>query len=112
DARAVCGEQLLLDPSDRKNATPERDLSGHRDLATHAPTRQSGDDGRGHRDAGRGAVLRDRSRRNVDMHRVILEEPLRDTELGLVPTHVAERGARRLLHDLADLAGEEEVLVL
>src|SRR4029079_19289805 len=102
DAHAVRGEQLLLHASDRKNATTERDLPGHRDLATHAPTRQSGDDGRGHRDARRGAVLRERSRGNMDVHGVVFEEPLRDTELSLVPAHVAERGTSGLLHDLAD----------
>src|SRR4029079_14176223 len=92
DARAVCGEQLLLHASDRKNATAERDLAGHRDLATHAPSRESGDDGRGHRDTRRRAVLRDRSRGYVDVHGVVLEEALRDAELRLVTAHVAERG--------------------
>src|SRR5205814_2718905 len=33
-------------------------------------------------------------------------------ELGLVRTHVAERGPGRLFHDLADLTGEHEILVL
>src|SRR5439155_9899054 len=112
DARAVSGEQLLLHAADGKDAAAQGDLSGHRDVATYATAGKGRHDRGRHGDAGRRTVLRDRSRGDVDVHGVVLEEPRRDAELGMVRAHVAERGPRRLLHDLPDLAGEHEVLVL
>src|SRR6266540_7048012 len=112
DARAVRGQQLLLYTADRQHAATQRDLAGHGDVASNAASGEGRHDGRGHRHAGRRTVLRDGTRRHVDVHRVILEEPLRHAEVVLVRTDVAEGGPRRLLHHLADLPGEGEVLVL
>src|SRR5213592_4989473 len=57
-------------------------------------------------------LLGDGPRRDMDVHGVVLEEALRHTELRVVRPHVAERRDGRLLHDLLDLAGEDELLLL
>ena len=62
-----------------------------------------------HRDAGRRTVLRDRAGRHVHVQIVVVEEVGRDAELGAVRADVADRRARRLLHHVAELAGEDDV---
>jgi len=53
---------------------------------------------------------RDRAGRNVDVEGLLLERLAADPELGRVgPIH--DRPARAIRHDLAKLAGEDEVLL-
>ena len=105
-------EQLLLDPADRQDPATEGDLPRHRDVAPDPPARERRHDRGRHGHARRRSVLRDGPGRYVDVHRVVLEESLGDPELALVGPHVAEGRARGLLHDLLDLAGEDELLGL
>ena len=72
DTRAVSREDLLLDAADRQHPSGEGDLAGHGDVVARRTVREGGDQGRGHGHARRGAVLRDRSGRDVhvviDLH--------------------------------------------
>ena len=66
---------------------------------------------RRHRDARRRTVLGNRARRNVDVEIVLRQEIARDPEfLGTRPD-VAQGRAGRLLHHVAELARENDVLV-
>ena len=66
---------------------------------------------RGHRDPGRRAVLGDAPGRDVDVEGVLLEDLAGDPELGRVGSRPRQAGPGRLPHDLAELAGEDEVLL-
>ena len=59
------------------------------------------------RDARRRTVLRHRARRHVQVDVRLLEVD-RDAELLDVRAHLRQRRARRLLHDVAELAGEDQ----
>ena len=83
-------------------------------MATRGRTGPAGEqrDERGHqRDAGRGAVLRDRALGHVQVQVHALEERVLDAELARVRAHPGQRGLRALLHDVAELAGEGEALL-
>ena len=66
-------------------------------------------DRRCHRHAGGGPVLRHGARGNVHVHVVICEPCLGDPELLRVGAHPRERCLRRLLHHLAELAGDRQL---
>ena len=104
----VRGEHLLLEPADRQHAALQRDLAGHADRVLHRAPGEERRERRRHRDAGARPVLRDRARRDVHVERAVLERVLVDAELGGVRAHVGERDPRRLLHHVAELAGEHE----
>ena len=70
--------------------------------------RQRRDQRGGHRDAGRRAVLGNRALGHVDVHVELAVEVLRDAELLGARAHVAHRRLRRLLHHVAELAGERQ----
>jgi hypothetical protein len=105
-ARRVGRQHLLLEPADRQHAALQRDLAGHADrvldrrpdssdasavvIVTPALGRPSGSRPRAR---GRGT----RSRRTS----------LVDAQLLGVPAHVAQGDARGLLHDVAELAGQD-----
>src|SRR3989454_3306437 len=112
DPGAVRREELLLHTADGQDEATERDLARHRDVLADLATRQGRHDGRRHGHAGRRAILGDRARGHVDVHGVVLEEALRHAELGVVRSDVAESRDGRLFHDLLDLAGEDELLLL
>src|SRR5438876_2914177 len=112
DPGAVRREQLLLHAADGQDESTERDLAGHRDVLADLATGQCRHDRRRHGHAGRRTVLGDGPRRHVDVHGVVLEEALRHAELRVVRSHVAERRDGRLFHDLLDLTGEDELLLL
>src|SRR2546426_2525122 len=112
DSGAVRREELLLHAADGQDESTERDLAGHRDVFADLAAGEGRHDGGGHGQAGRWTVLGDGPRRDVDVHSVVLEEALRHAELRVVRPHVAERRDGRLLHDLLDLAGEDELLLL
>ena len=64
---------------------------------------------RRHRDAGRRAVLRDRALRDVDVDVELRVEVGIEAEQLRARADVAERRAGRLLHHVAELAGERQV---
>ncbi len=63
----------------------------------------------GHRDAGRRAVLRDGAGGDVHVHVALGEGLLADVEAGRVAAGVGPRRAGRLLHHVAELAGEHQL---
>ncbi len=110
-AREMGGQDLGLQPADGQDATTQRDLAGHGHVLAHRDARQRADHGRDHGDAGRGAVLGDGSRGHVDVHRVLLEVLALDAQAAGVGADPGEPGPGRLAHHVAQLAGEDEVLL-
>ena len=108
-ALAVGGEHLLLEAADRQDVAAQRDLAGHGDVAVDLAPRLGRDHGRGHRDAGGRAVLRHGAFWQVDVDVVLLVEVLRQAEGIGAAADVGERGLRRLLHDVAELARQDEL---
>ena len=106
DARALGGERLLLQAADRQHLAGQRQLAGHGHVVAHRAAGDERHQRRGHRDPRARAVLRDRARRHVDMD-VVVGEPVVG-QVG-VPADVGERGLRRLLHHVAELAGDRQL---
>ena len=103
----VRGQHLLLEPADRQHAALQRDLAGHADRVLDGAAGQQRRERRRHRDAGARAVLRDRARGHVDVELASLEARPASMPSSLgVRAHVGERDPRRLLHDVAELAGQ------
>ena len=100
------GQRLLLQAADRQHPALQRDLAGHPDDAAHRAPGQQADQGGRHGDARRRPVLRHRSRRHVQVEGPVLERQRGDPEFRRVAPHVGEGDLRRLLHDVAKLAGE------
>ena len=67
DAAAVRGQGLVLEAANGQDAAAQGDLPGHGRIAPHGPPGERRDEGGGHRDAGRRAVLRLGALRQVDM---------------------------------------------
>ena len=108
DAGAVRAQDLLLEPADRQDAAAERGLARHRDVAAHRAPAHRADDRRAHRRARARPVLGDRPRRDVHVHLDVAEPVLRDPQPARVRRGVGERGPGALLHDVAQLAREDQ----
>src|SRR6266436_3469309 len=106
-AHSVSGQHLLLDAADGQHQTLQRDLAGHADRAPNRATREQANDRGRHRHAGRRTVLGHSARGHVDVKRLLDRVGL-DPQLSRVRPHIRERDLRRLLHLVAQLAGEEE----
>ncbi len=102
------GEGLLLEAADRQNATLQGDLAGHADGVLDGPSREQRGERGDHGHTRTGAVLGDGSGGDVNVELAILEGVLVDSELLGVATDVGEGDLGRLLHDVAQLAGEHE----
>ena len=87
----------------------ERDLSRHRDVFASGLLRTADKMAVAIVTPADGPSLESR-RRHVDVQVVMLEEVLRDAELGGVRADMADRCARGLLHHVAKLAGQDHVL--
>ena len=101
-------EQLLLHTADGQDATPQGHFAGHRDVVTHLATRKRRDQRRSHRDTGTGAVLGDGAGRDVDVQ-VAVEHLLRNMQRRRVGLGIGPRRSCRLLHHVAELAGEHQL---
>src|SRR6185503_2469298 len=112
DACRMRGEHLLLEAADRQYAALEGDLAGHADRVLDGPTGQERRDRRRHRDPSTRTVLRYRARGHVKVEGALLEELLVDPELGSASAHRRERDLRGFLHDVAELAGEDELVAV
>ena len=99
-------QHLLLDPTDGQHPALQGDLTRHADHRTHRDVTQQADQGRGHRDPGRGTVLGDGAGRHVHVEPLLGKDGRVDPELDRVRPHVGEGDLRRLLHDVAQLAGQ------
>ena len=112
DAGAFGRQDLFLDAADRQHLAAQRDLAGHGQVVLHRPARSSSEasavamvmpaDGPSLGTAPAGTWMW-RSR--------VLEEIRGDAQALGARADVAERGLRRLLHDVAQLAGERQALL-
>ena len=103
----VRGEHLLLHPADRQHAALQGDLTGHAHARAHGPAGQQADQRGRHGDAGRGPVLGHRARGHVQVEAAgegVAPQP----EVVGVRAHEGQRDLGRLLHDVAQLAGDAE----
>ena len=109
DARAVRAEHLLLHAADRQHAAAQRDLAGHRDVAAHRAARHRRHERRRHRHAGAtGRPSGSRPPARGCAPRSSRGGPRGICSVARVRRGVGERGARRLLHHVAELAGEDQ----
>ena len=102
---AIRGQHLLLHPADLQHLAAQRHLAGHREVAAHRALAEHAGDGERDRDAGAGAVLGDRSRRQVDVQVVLLERGVRNRELAGPRSHVRMRRVHGFTHHVAQLPG-------
>ena len=106
DASRCAATAFSRKPPMRQHAAAQRDFARHRHVATDGDARQRADDRGRDRDAGRRSVLRRRAGRNVHV------QVARPRNSGSMPSvraraaHVAQRGAGRLLHHVAEGAGQ------
>ena len=107
EAGALGGEQLLLDPADRQHPAVERDLAGHADLGAHRAPGGQRDQRGDHGDAGRRAVLGHGAGGHVHVDPPVQRGRVHP-ERGGVRAHERQRDLRRLLHHVAELAGEHQ----
>ena len=82
-------------------------LARHADRRLHGPSGEERHQCGGHGDPGGRTVLRDRPGRHVHVEATV-ERGGFDAEVVRVPAHVGERDLRRLLHHVAELAGQGE----
>jgi len=108
DAGAQGGQQLLLQSADGQHLAAQRDLAGHGDVAAHGNLGQGAGQCGGHGDAGRRAVLGDCAFRHVQMQIHVAIKLAAEAERLRLAADVAERGLGRLLHPIAQLAGNGE----
>src|SRR4051794_12390562 len=110
---ALRGQRLLLQPADRQHLPGQRDLAGHRDVLAHAAAGEQRGQRGGHRDAGARAVLGRRAGGHVHVDVVVGEPRVGQVGRDLVGVRLdpGQRGLGRLLHDVAQLAGEHELAV-
>src|SRR5215207_6998767 len=110
-ARGVGRQDLLLQASDREHSSLEGDLAGHPDVVAHGPAAQERRERGGHCDPRAGAVLRDGPGGHVHVELAIRELVLVDAELLRAAAHERQRDPRGLLHDVAELSGQDEVVL-
>ena len=97
---------FCLTPTDRQHLALQGDLAGHADLRAHRATGQQADQRGGHGHPGRRTVLGHGTGRHVDVEALRSKaRRSRPSALG-VRAHVRQGDLRRLLHDVAELAGE------
>src|SRR5436190_165462 len=108
-ARAVRREDLFLEAADRQDLAAQRDLAGHRDVLADRRAAERRHQRRREGDARRRSVLGDRALGNVDVDVGGAVEVLRDVVLVGLRADVAHRRLRRLLHDVAELAGQGQL---
>src|SRR5699024_8836823 len=81
------------------------DFPGHGDVTAHGDACQRGDDGGTHADTGTGPVLGCCAFRYVQMQVVLLHEIGVNAQTIGARAHHRQRRLHRLLHDIADTAG-------
>src|SRR4029079_1833078 len=106
DATAQRRKELFLEATDRQHATAQRDLARHRHVLADRDAGQDRDDGRRHRNAGRRSILRRGAFRYVYVDVALLEQARVDAEVNRVRTHVGVCSLDRLLHHVAQVAGD------
>ena len=112
DLVALGGDRLLAQAADRQDLAGQGELARHREPVLDLLVEDEGEQGRRHRDARRGAVLGRGALGDMEVDLPALEVFGADrVSLGGDVPHVGVGDARRLLHDVAHLAGELEALL-
>ena len=111
DAVAPRRKRLLPDPADRQHEAAEGDLTGHRNVLADRLIPEGRHDRGGDRDAGGRPVLGNRPGGHVDVQIVFVEELGRDAQLRGLGADKADGRARRLLHHIPELTGEDQIVV-
>src|SRR5262249_54893909 len=102
-------KQLLLQAADRQHAAAQRDLAGHGDVAAYRNAGHHRYNRADHGDASRRPILRSGPFRHVHVD-VLLVEPRRlDAEGDRAHAHVGGCGRDRLLHHVAQVAGDDHL---
>ena len=99
-------QNLLLDAAHGQHPALQGDLAGHAQVCAHTPSAQGGDEGRGQRNARRGAVLGRCARRHVHVQVVLRHKPGVNAKLFRTAADVAQGRLGAFLHHIAKLPGE------
>ncbi len=102
---------FLPKSSDWQQLSAQVDLAGHRNVLAHGDATNGGDDRHGHRDAGGWAVFRHRTGGHVQVDRVLVEEVVVYFQPVDDGAGVGDRSDSRLLHDIAELSGENQIVL-
>src|SRR5438093_1974635 len=109
DPRPHGAEHFFLDAADRQNAATQRDLTRHRDVVARRPARKRRDERGRHRHTGGRSVLRNRSSWDVDVNVRVDERAFRNPQQIGVRLGVRQRRTGGLLHDVAQLTGQDQL---
>src|SRR5258705_3794593 len=108
DARAMRSQDLLLQTTDRKHSTTERDLARHRYIPTYRAVCHLGYERSRDRDSGRGSILWNRARWHVNVGLDCAQSVARNSELGGIVRRVGKCRTRRFFHDIAELTRKNQ----
>src|SRR5439155_2305604 len=106
---AMGGENLLLNAADGKHFASQRDLARHGQIAAHRNLGERTDDRGRQSDSGGGTILGDGAFRDVDMNIQAAVEVGIQPEARRSGAHIAHRCLARLLHNVAQLSGEDQL---
>lgn len=109
DAGALGGDGFFLDSADGEDESAEGDFAGHGDVGAGGAVGEEGGECGVHGDAGGGAVFGDGTGGDVDVDVGFGKEVFGDAEREGVVFEKGESGLGGFFHDVADLAGEQEV---
>src|SRR5262245_38455489 len=108
NAGSAGGQNLLFHAADRQHESGQRDFAGHRRVAARGGVGVNRGERRRHRDAGGGAVFRNRARRDVYVNARSAHDVRVDAHpLGVGPNE-ALRGLGRFLHYFAQMTGQRQ----
>ncbi len=102
-------QELLLETTDGQYPAPQRDLSGHSQVATNFSLHEGRGNRRSHGDSGGRPVLRNGTFRHVDMDICFLVEILRQTKLICPGTNIGQSGLYGFLHNIAQFTGHDHL---
>src|SRR6266446_6932077 len=111
DHRKTCarsGNDFFLDAAVWEHQAAQADLAGHRRVAAHRAIGQQRDKRGEHRHTRARSVLGDGAGGNMDVNVALLEHPGVEPEPRGAAFHEAQCSLCALLHDLAELAGQDQ----
>src|SRR5690606_34871382 len=109
DAATMGCKQLFLQATDRQHFAAQRDFAGHGDVRTHRNAGQGGNERGAHADAGTRAILGRGALRHVNVHVDVLMEVLLQAKGFRTAANDRHRRLDGLLHDVAELAGVNQL---
>ena len=99
---------FLLQASDRQDAALQSHLTRHSDGALHWPAREQRGERRDHGDPRTGPIFGNSTRGDVHVKLPSFECMLVNSQLGRMTFDIAQRDSGGFLHDVAELAGEDQ----